>query len=110
MSEMAINANTLPFLVTLPEDIDNQTKGIFRPGDGDVVLKAIPIEALRNSLRESIAALRSLFDEIAAQPGRMKLREVHIGFEVTATGGIQLIGTSQVGSKGAITLVFGEEA
>ncbi|MGI5224758.1 Pepco domain-containing protein [Actinoallomurus sp. CA-142502] len=107
---MAINANSLPFLVAPPEEIDNQTKGIFRPGDGDAVLKAIPIEALRTSLHETTTALRSLFDEIAAQSGRMKLRQVHIGFEVTATGGIQLIGTSQVGSKGAITLVFGEEA
>ena len=109
MSEMAINLNSLPFLVAPEEEINNQTMGLFRPGDGDIVLKAIPIEALRVSLRESTAALRSLFDEIAAQPGRMKLRQVQIGFEVTATGGIQLIGTSQVGSKGAITLVFGEE-
>jgi hypothetical protein len=100
---------TLPFLVSTTVDDELSTKGFFRSGDGEAVLREIPIDALKRSLLSCTAALRSVFEEVAAQAGSLGLQEVHVGFEVSATGGIQLIGTSQVGSKGAITLVFRNE-
>jgi hypothetical protein len=98
---------SLSFLV-VDEARDDQDAmgGLFRRGDADVVVREIPIEVLKDNLRGTVEALRSLFDEVADECHAMQLREAQIGFEVSASGGIQLIGTAQVGAKGAITLVF----
>lgn len=101
---------TLPFLVVAEEaDVQDAMGGIFRRGDADVVVREIPLSILRNNLRTTIAAVRSLFEEVADQAGPVRLREVQIGLEVSASGGVQLIGTAQVGAKRAITLVFQQD-
>ncbi|WP_225438540.1 hypothetical protein [Candidatus Frankia nodulisporulans] len=86
-------------------------KGLFgrRDGDGDgPSIRHIPVTVLRENLRQITAGLRDLFDDIAAQPGGLPLREAQVTFEVTASGGIALVGTSaQVAGRGAITLTFG---
>jgi hypothetical protein len=42
------------------------------------------------------------------QISSFKLKEVTIQVEVTAEGGIELVGTAKLGGKGAITLTFAE--
>ena len=104
---VAVDAAVLPFLVIEEEAEDRDAMGrLFRRGDAEVVVREIPVGALRENLKAAVATLRSLFDELADQSSSLPLREAQIGFEVSASGGIQLIGTSQVGAKGAITLVF----
>jgi hypothetical protein len=108
MSETTGAAETLPFLVAL--DDEEQTggeKGIFgRKGEPKV--RNIPIGVLRENLAKTVGMLRSMFDDIAAAEGKLPLKTAQITFEVTATGGITLVGTAQVAGKGAITLTFGE--
>jgi hypothetical protein len=100
----------LPFLVLKEEPDDQQTMGgLFRRGDAEVVMKNIPVEILRKNLRRTVTTLRSLFDELDSGPEPVKLREAQISLEVSASGGIQLIGTAAVGAKGAITLVFRQD-
>ncbi len=79
--------------------------GFFRR-DADVVVREIPVKALRASIRATVEAVRSLFDDVADVPGPVRLCEAQVGLEVSASGGIQLIGTAQVGATGGITLVF----
>ncbi|WP_322751846.1 MULTISPECIES: hypothetical protein [unclassified Frankia] len=84
-------------------------KGLFGRGDGEPSIRQIPVAILRENLRRAVGGLRELFDEIAEQPGGMRLRQAQIAFEVMASGGIALVGTSaQLAGKGAITLTFGE--
>jgi hypothetical protein len=108
--EDVANGLTLPFLVTA-EDVGDQDAmgGIFRRSDADVVVRNIPVAELRENLRTTVVALCSLFQETVDPSGTVQLREAQVGFEVSASGGIQLIGTAQVGAKGAITLVFRRE-
>ena len=108
MSEVAVSGErTLSFLVAEEQSDDQDSMGgLFRRGDVDVVVRNIPVEALRENLRATVDALHSLFDELTSDSHTVQLREAQVGFEVSASGGIQLIGTAEVGAKGAITLVF----
>lgn len=98
---------TLPFLVTV-EDGDDDTMGLFRHGDREVALRDIPVAALRASVRRTLAGLRGVFEDVADETGRLRLREAQFNFEVSAKGGLNLIGTSEIATKGAITLIFRE--
>jgi hypothetical protein len=89
MSESAI-----PFVVEV------ESKG----GRG-IGVEQVPIDTLRASLKSATAALGEVFKDITAV-GNYKLSEVTIEFEVTAEGGVQFIGTSKVGAKGAVSLKF----
>ncbi|RBM19852.1 hypothetical protein [Streptomyces sp. PT12] len=91
--------------------------GLFRRagddgGDGDGTprraIRDIPVAVLRENLRRTVSALHEVLDGITVPEGGMPLREAQISFEVTATGGITLMGTSaQAAARGAITLTFG---
>jgi hypothetical protein len=103
--EQQSGVDTLPFLV-VDEGADRETMGLFRRGEREVTLRPIPVEVLRKNVHAAVAALRSVFEELAEDASGMRLREVQVGFEVSATGGINLIGTAEVGATGAITLTF----
>lgn len=76
--------------------------------DGAVALKEIPVTVLRENLSRAAAALREVFKEFAEdEHDALRLREAHVGLEISGSGGVSMIGTAQVGSKAAITLVFG---
>jgi hypothetical protein len=96
----------LPVLVSVVESVDERTKAIFRP-DAEVLLEYIPAERLRESLSKLCGGLSKIFSDIKAV-GNFRLQEVTVQVEITAEGGISLIGTASVGGKGAITLKFVE--
>jgi hypothetical protein len=100
--------DSLPFLVAIEEETDDETMGVFRRGEREVVLREIPVAVLRQSVQRAVTALRGIFDDVAAETGRLQLREAQFSFEVTAKGGLNFVGTTEVGSKGAITLTFKE--
>lgn len=105
---MPESAETMPFLVTLDDDHDTAgEKGIFSRGSSEPKVRNIPIAVLRENLTRTVGGLRALFDDISAGGGTLPLKTAQITFEVTATGGITLVGTAQVAGKGAITLTFG---
>lgn len=106
---------TLPIIVSLTDEeaerLTNDaqkagTKGLFRR-DGDTAKAFVSTEKLKVELAAVSAAVLKVLDDIK-QVGQFKLKEVTLGVEVTAEGGIVLVGTAKVGGKGAITLKFTE--
>jgi hypothetical protein len=101
--------STLPFLVTFEDDPETGgEKGIFSKGNAEPKVRNIPVHVLRENLAKTVDSLRDVFDDIAEGVGKLPLKSAQITFEVTATGGITLVGTAQVSGKGAITLTFGD--
>ncbi|MEM8532967.1 MAG: hypothetical protein AAGF95_19115 [Chloroflexota bacterium] len=98
---------TIPFLVTVPEEDVNDEMGIFRPADGDVRIQQIPVETLKHNLTAVSQSVMGALGDIK-QVGQFRLQEVKLQVEVTVDGGINLIGTANLGGKGAITLKFAE--
>lgn len=105
MSELIPEASFLPFLVLEEEPDEQDSMGLFR-GDAAVVLRKIPLDTLRASLKPVVATLSALFDELADGSPGVQLREAQVGVQVSASGGVQLIGTTQLGATGVLTLIF----
>ncbi|MEU7086934.1 Pepco domain-containing protein [Streptomyces achromogenes] len=99
---------SLPFWVTYDEQDDTQddSMGLFGSAEGDARLRHIPLGPLRRNLSEAVQALQQLFADAAAHDGPLPLREAHLSFQVTAGGGVQFIGTTQLQGSRGITLVF----
>lgn len=105
---------TLPFWVHIEADEESQdhddTKGLFGRRDEDddhaPVLRQVPLGPLRKNLAETVDALQQLFAEAAAREGTLPLAEATLSLQVTATGGVQLIGTGQMQGTRGLTLTF----
>ncbi|MGW7454058.1 Pepco domain-containing protein [Streptomyces sp. NPDC054787] len=110
----AAEEKTVSFLVSI-DDTDTDfpsgggEMGIFRRKDEEgSFVRDIPVAVLRANLQRAVDGLQQMIGEIAVPEGGMPLRQAQVSFEVTASGGIALVGTSaQVAAKGAITLTFG---
>lgn len=96
---------SIPFLVSLPDE-DDQVKGIFSP-DADIAVRELPTERLRENLTRVCEEVASMVKDVK-KIGSFQLKQLTIQVEVTAEGGIELIGTAKLGGKGAITLTFSE--
>jgi len=104
------NNGTLSFIVVEDDDGDDpREKGLFPRRDEVVVrVREISVAAIETNLRKTIAGLSHIFDQIDRDGARLPLRQAQVSFEVSANGGISLVGSSlQSGVKGAITLTFG---
>lgn len=103
----------IPFLVSIPdentEEEVKEVKGIFssRGNREQVALCNIPTERLKENLTRVCQSLGETLRDVKAV-GNFRLKEVTIQVEVTAEGGVELIGTAKLGGKGAITLTFSE--
>ncbi|MEU7580156.1 hypothetical protein AB0B50_21465 [Streptomyces sp. NPDC041068] len=99
----------LPFWVSYDEDLEGEddSMGLFGGGgDGEARLRNVPLGPLRKNLAEAVDALQELFTEAAARGGPLPLREAHLTCQVTASGGVQFIGSAQAQSSRGIVLVF----
>ncbi|WP_330280203.1 hypothetical protein OHO83_34135 [Streptomyces sp. NBC_00569] len=82
--------------------------GIFGRRSEDTLVRRIPTAVLRENLQRSVDTLQQVLADLRVPDGGMSLQQAQVSFEITATGGIAIVGTSaQVGAKGAITLTFG---
>ena len=97
---------TIPFLVALPEEDEREVKGIFS-GDADIVVRDLPTEKLRENLKKVCQGVATMLNDVK-QVGGFRLKEVTIQVEVSAEGGVELVGTAKLGGKGAITSTFSE--
>ncbi|GGR79250.1 MULTISPECIES: Pepco domain-containing protein [Streptomyces] len=93
---------------------DNETParsgemGIFGRRTEEPSVRRIPAGVLRENLQQTVDTLQQVLAGISSPENGMRLQQAQVSFEVTATGGIAIVGTSaQVGAKGAITLTFG---
>ncbi|MFC7306382.1 hypothetical protein ACFQVC_19420 [Streptomyces monticola] len=98
---------SLPFWVSVEgEDAEEgDTMGLFSR-DGDAVLRQVPLGPLRKNLADTVDALQQIFADAEARGGTLPLAEAQLNFQVSATGGIQLIGSGQVQGTRGLTLVF----
>src|SRR5262249_34183610 len=98
---------TLPFVVAVDPD-DGQSKGVFGRPAATVAVRQVPVSAFQENLRKLVTALQEVLDEIAAEPGRLPLKEAQVSFQGTASGSVQLLGVGgEVGGTGGITFTFG---
>ncbi len=99
----------LTFLVAVNDEDAGNSMGLFSVRDGVVALREIPVAVLGKNLARATAALRAVFDEVARdESGVLRLKEAQVGLEISGSGGISMVGTAQVGTTAAITLIFGE--
>ncbi|KDN78712.1 Pepco domain-containing protein [Streptomyces olindensis] len=105
-SEPEVIEPSLPFWVTVTEEGDDDSMGMFGRGGGEPALRSVPLGPLRKNLTETIDALQQLFEDAAARGGALPLAEAQLSFQVTASGGIQLVGTGQMQGTRGLTLVF----
>jgi hypothetical protein len=104
---------SLPFWVSVTEEGEgdedgNDSLSIFGGSSGTAgpVLRSVPLGPLRKNLAETVDALQQLFADAAARGGTLPLAEAQLSFQVTASGGIQLVGTGQMQGTRGLTLVF----
>ena len=99
----------LPIVVTIPDEGDDDQKSIvgWFSKDAELAFTEIPVDRLKDNLGSIANSLGTLLDGIK-RVGRFHLREVTVQVEVSADGGVHLIGTANLGGKGAITLKFSE--
>jgi len=98
----------LPFWVSYddqPED-ESDSMALFGGGDSEARLRNVPLGPLRKNLAEAVDALQQVFTEAAARGGPLPLREAHLSFQVTASGGVQFVGSAQAQRSHGIMLVF----
>ncbi|MFE1318604.1 hypothetical protein [Kitasatospora phosalacinea] len=98
--------DSLEFWVTDEDEEDGDTMGVFGR-DREAVLRRVPLGPLRKNLTETVDALQTLFEQVAERGGPLPLKEVQLSFQVSASGGVQLVGSSQVQGTRGITFVFG---
>jgi hypothetical protein len=104
--EARTDGMTLPFWVAVPEDdAPDDTMGIFGR-DSEAALRSVPLGPLRKNLAETVEALQEIFADVAAREGTLPLAEAQLTFQVTVTGGVQLIGTGQMQSGRGLVLTF----
>lgn len=80
------------------------SKGVLRRGT-DAVLEKLDPALLNASLRSLAKDLESVLAGVETAGG-FRLAEVEIGVEITAEGGLNLIGVATLGGKAGLTLRF----
>jgi hypothetical protein len=81
--------------------------GIFRRKSTDrVVVREIPIRILAQSVSKLCSSLGQVLENADTNVGPYGLHEVTISAEVTAEGGVNLVGYAQAGTAGTISLTF----
>jgi len=102
--------DSIPFLVALPTKTgENDEMGILGTliSDADIGMKQIPVCVLKNNMASIAESMLNVLEDIK-QVGQYKLKEVTMQVEVSANGGVSIVGTANIGGKGAISLKFAE--
>ncbi|MEU2771462.1 hypothetical protein ABZ646_00705 [Streptomyces sp. NPDC007162] len=84
---------------------DGDSMGLFSR-DGDAVLRAVPLGPLRKNLADAVDALQEIFQSVADRGGPLPLAEAQLSFQVTASGGVQFVGSGQMQNARSLTLTF----
>jgi len=95
-------AKTIPVVVSARSN--TESKALLGKG-ADAVVAQVDVERVRANLDALTKDLAVMFETLKA-PESFSLKEVEVGLEITAEGGVNLIGTLTVGAKAAVTLKF----
>ena len=93
---------TIPVIVERGNEPQPGTLGMLTT---TTQLKQIDMDKMRHSFSTLSEQLSTLLQDIK-QVGQFRLKEVQLQVEVTAEGGVALIGVAKAGVSGAITLTF----
>lgn len=97
--------NTIPVLVDDTQDLDDEgtlSGSLLSPGDK---IKEISADKLRQSITDLSGNISDILQDIK-NVGGFNLNQVQVSMEISAEGGVALIGSAKAGAKGAITLTF----
>jgi hypothetical protein len=94
-------SETIPVIVAVPAE----KKGIF--GDAASELANVPLERLKANFTDLINNLGATTSTLFSSENALGLKEVEFGVEITAEGGLNLIGTIKTGTAASIKLTFG---
>src|SRR5262245_40054070 len=94
--------STIPVIVEREKEPQSGTLGVLT---ATTQIKEIDTDKIRQSFSKLSEQLSTLLQDIK-QVGQFKLKEVQLQVEVTAEGGVALIGVAKAGVSGAITLTF----
>ncbi len=72
-------------------------------------IKLLDAEKLRKSVGSLARQVTGLFDDLE-HDDRYRLETVQVSLEISAEGGVSLIGTAKAGARGGITLTFAPRA
>jgi hypothetical protein len=99
---------TLSIVVAPEPEPRDDAKGLFhRPGPEPGIVKKIPVEQLQKELSALSDSIGEMLDNASsAEPGKLQLEELSVQVEITASGGINLIGSANVGATASMTLTF----
>jgi hypothetical protein len=94
--------STIPVIVEIEPELQSGTLGLEGVSGR---IAQIDVDTLRRSLSNLAGQITGLFEDIRAV-GSYQLKEVQVHLEISAEGGVALIGSLKAGAKGAITLTF----
>jgi hypothetical protein len=101
---------TIPVVVEIEEteETEHEILGTTRGRSEKktiIGIKEIDADTLKNSLKALCDQITSFMSDVK-EAGQFQLDEVNVQAQVTAEGGVALIGTAKAGIKGAINLTF----
>lgn len=91
-------------IITSPEEQEENSKGLFGSSTSERI-NEVDSDALKSNLNELITNLSGVLDNVQNNDG-YKLKQFTVGVEISAKGGVSLIGKLEAGAKAAVTLVF----
>lgn len=96
---------SIPVILDELPQAEPETLGVLNAG---ARIKEIDADKLQHSLSYLSEQLSKIFQDIK-RVGDFQLKQIQLQAEITAEGGIALIGSTKAGVKGAITLTFNSE-
>jgi Trypsin-co-occurring domain 1 len=90
---------TIPVIVEAQPD-----KDIF--GEGALARLDLPLQKVSANLAELTGKLSAMAAAAWKAGGDLSLSEIELGIEITAEGGVSLIGTAKAGASASISLTF----
>jgi hypothetical protein len=110
LENIIVSSSTTPVVIFRTKE-PLVTKGIISKAAETVRDVAnIDAETLKTNLSNLISRVSKVIDMAEASANGLALSEVQVGVEITAEGGVALIGTASVGATASITLTFQRKA
>ena len=98
--------STIPIIIDPAGPGMSNSTGTLGILDGPRQLVEVDADKLKQSLGELATTIHGVLEDIK-QVGDIPLKEVQLAVEVSAEGGVALIGSAKAGAKGTLTLTFG---
>jgi len=99
--------NTIKEISVIVEDKKAKSEGnLSGRKKPKIRTKKINTETLKESMSDLSEQISEILQNIKSV-GDFKLQQVQLAVEISAEGGVSLIGTAKAGVKGAVTLTFG---